>query len=58
MVNSYGRIIGAWIGTVICDYDWKKAFSFCGVIFLILSLGLFIISQKYYSTKLMIVEQH
>ena len=58
MVNSYGRIVGAWIGTVLCDNNWKKAFSFCGIIFLILSFGLFIIPQKYYSTKYMIVEQN
>jgi len=58
IVKSYGRIIGAWIGTVIFDDNWKKAFSCCGIIFLILSLGLFIIPQKYYSTKYMIVEQH
>jgi hypothetical protein len=57
MVTSYGRIVGAWIGTVIFDNEWKKAFSCCGVIFLILSVGLFIIPQKYYSTKYMLVEQ-
>ena len=57
MVTSYGRIVGAWIGTVICDNDWKKAFSCCGIIFLLLSFGLFIIPQKYYSTKYMLVEQ-
>ena len=58
IVKSYGRIIGAWIGTVIFDDNWKKAFSCCGIIFLILTLGFFIIPQKYYSTKYMIVEQH
>ena len=57
MVTSYGRIVGAWIGTVIFDNEWKKAFSCCGVIFLVLSVGLFIIPQKYYSTKYMLVEQ-
>ena len=25
MVTSYGRIVGAWIGTVIFDNEWKKA---------------------------------
>ena len=56
MVTSYGRIVGAWIGTVIFNNDWKKAFGCCGIIFLILSFGLFIIPQKYFSTKYMIVE--
>ena len=56
MVTSYGRIVGAWIGTVIFNNEWKKAFSCCGIIFLTLSFGLFIIPQKYYSTKYMIVE--
>ena len=56
MVTSYGRIVGAWIGTVIFDNEWKKAFFCCGIIFLTLSFGLFIIPQKYYSTKYMIVE--
>ena len=58
IVKPYGRIIGAWIGTVIFDDDWKKSFFYCGIIFLVLSLELFIIPQKYYSTKYMIVEQH
>ena len=58
MVTSYGRIVGAWIGTVIFDNEWKKAFSCCGVIFFVLSFGLFLIPQKYYSTKFMLVEQH
>ena len=58
MVTSYGRIVGAWIGTVIFDNEWKKAFSCCGVIFFVLSFGLFLIPQKYYSTKYMLVEQH
>ena len=58
MVTSYGRIVGAWIGTVIFDNEWKKAFSFCGVIFFVLSFGLFLIPQKYFSTKYMLVEQH
>ena len=57
MVTSYGRIVGAWIGTVIFENEWKKAFTCCGIIFLILSIGLFIIPQKYYSTKYMLVEQ-
>ena len=56
MVTSYGRIVGAWIGTVIFNNEWKKAFFCCGIIFLTLSFGLFIIPQKYYSTKYMIVE--
>ena len=57
MVTSYGRIVGAWIGTVIFENEWKQAFTCCGIIFLILSIGLFIIPQKYYSTKYMLVEQ-
>ena len=57
MVTSYGRILGAWIGTVVFNNEWKKAFSCCGIIFFTLSLGLFSIPQKYYSTKYMIVEQ-
>ena len=57
MVTSYGRIVGAWIGTVIFKNDWKKAFVCCGLIIISLSLGLFSIPQKYYSTKYMIVEQ-
>ena len=57
MVTSYGRIVGAWIGTLIFENDWKKAFSLCGIIFFLLSFGLFIIPQKYYSTKYMLVEQ-
>ena len=56
MVTSYGRIVGAWIGTVIFNNEWKKAFFCCGIIFLSLSFGLFIIPQKYYSTKYMFVE--
>ena len=58
MVTSYGRIVGAWIGTVIFNNEWKKAFSFCGVIFFVLSFALFLIPQKYFSTKYMLVEQH
>ena len=57
MATSYGRILGAWIGTVIFNNGWKKAFVCCGIIFFILSFGLFIIPQKYYSTKYMIVEE-
>ena len=57
MVTSYGRIVGAWIGTVVFNNDWKKAFTCCGFIFLALSFALFIIPQKYYSTKYMLVEQ-
>ena len=57
MVISYGRIIGACLGTVIFNNEWKKAFSCCGGIFLILSFCLFIIPQKYFSTKYMIVEK-
>ena len=57
MVKPYGRIIGAWISTVIFDNDWKKASFYCGIIFFILSFCLFIIPQKYYSTKYMVVEE-
>ena len=57
MVTSYGRIVGAWIGTVVFNNHWRKAFSCCGVIFFSLSFGLFSIPQKYYSTKYMIVQQ-
>ena len=57
MVTSYGRILGAWIGTVVFNNEWKKAFTCCGLMFFSLSAGLFCIPQKYYSTKYMIVEQ-
>ena len=57
MAISLGMIIGAWIGTVLFNNEWKKAFICCGIIFIILSLSLFSIPQKYYSTKFMIVEQ-
>ena len=57
MVTSYGRIVGAWIGTVIFNNEWKKAFSCCGIIIISLSACLFMVPQKYYSTKYMIVEQ-
>ena len=57
MVTSYGRIVGAWIGTVLFNNEWKKAFVCCGMIFFALSFGLFIVPQKYYSTKYMFVEQ-
>ena len=57
MVTSYGRIVGAWIGTVMFDNDWKKAFACCGIIFFSLSFCLFVVPQKYYSTKYMFVEQ-
>ena len=57
MVTSYGRIVGAWIGTVIFENEWKKAFMCCGLIFFVLSISLFAIPQKYYSTKYMFVEQ-
>ena len=57
MAISIGMIVGAWIGTVLFNNDWKKSFICCGVIFLILSVSLFIIPQKYFSTKYMIVEQ-
>ena len=57
MVSSLGRIIGAWIGTVIFKNDWKKAFICCGLIFFILSFLLFVIPQKYFSTRYMFIEQ-
>jgi MFS family permease len=57
MAISLGMIIGAWIGTVLFNNEWKKAFICCGIIFIILSLSLFSVPQKYYSTKFMIVEQ-
>ena len=57
MVTSYGRIVGAWIGTVIFNNEWKKAFTCCGIIFFSLSFSLFAVPQKYYSTKYMFVEQ-
>ena len=57
MAISIGMIVGAWIGTVLFDYIWKKAFVCCGIIFIVLSFSLFSVPQKYYSTKYMIVEQ-
>ena len=57
MANSFGMIIGAWIGTVVFKNEWKKSFICCGFIFILLSSSLFIVPQKYYSTKYMIVEQ-
>ena len=57
MAISIGMIVGAWIGTVLFNNDWKKSFICCGVIFLMLAASLFIIPQKYFSTKYMIVEQ-
>jgi MFS family permease len=57
MVTSYGRIVGAWIGTVLFNNEWKRAFVCCGFIFFVLSFSLFSIPQKYYSTKYMFVEQ-
>ena len=58
MAISVGMIIGAWIGTVLFNNNWKKSFICCGFLFLILSGSLFVIPQKYYSTKYMIVEQN
>ncbi len=57
MAISIGMIVGAWIGTVLFDNNWKKAFVCCGIIFIVLSFSLFSVPQKYYSTKYMIVEQ-
>ena len=57
MAISIGMILGAWIGTVLCKNNWKKAFLFCGFIFISLSISLFLIPQKYFSTKYMIVEE-
>ena len=57
MAISIGMIVGAWIGTVLFNNDWKKSFICCGLIFLMLAASLFIIPQKYFSTKYMIVEQ-
>ena len=57
MAISVGMIIGAWIGTVLFNNDWKKSFICCGFIFIFLSFLLFTIPQKYYSTKYMIVEE-
>ena len=57
MVSSYGRIVGAGIGTIIFQNDWKKAFICCGVFFLILSICIFAVPQKYFSTKYMFVEK-
>lgn len=56
MAISIGMILGAWI-TVLYKNNWKKAFIFCGFIFLSLSISLFLIPQKYFSTKYMIVEE-
>ena len=57
MAISMGMILGAWIGTVIFNNDWKKSFICEGLIFIGLSASLFAVPQKYYSTKYMIVEQ-
>ena len=57
MVSSYGRIVGAGIGTIIFKNDWQKAFICCGVFFLILSFCIFAVPQKYFSTKYMFVEK-
>ena len=57
MAISMGMIIGAWIGTVLFNNNWKKSFICCGFIFIMLSASLFAVPQKYYSTKYMIVEQ-
>jgi MFS family permease len=57
MAISLGMILGAWIGTVLFKNNWKKAFVCCGCIFIIVSVNLFLIPQKYFSTKYMIVEQ-
>ena len=57
MAISIGMVVGAWIGTVLFKNDWKKSFICCGMIFLMLAVSLFIIPQKYFSTKYMIVEQ-
>ena len=57
MAISMGMILGAWIGTVLFNNNWKKSFICCGFIFIMLSASLFAVPQKYYSTKYMIVEQ-
>jgi MFS family permease len=57
MAISMGMILGAWIGTVLFNNDWKKSFICEGLIFIGLSASLFAVPQKYYSTKYMIVEQ-
>ena len=57
MAISMGMILGAWIGTVLFNNDWKKSFICEGLIFIGLSASLFVVPQKYYSTKYMIVEQ-
>ena len=57
MAISMGMILGAWIGTVLFNNNWKKSFICEGLIFIGLSASLFAVPQKYYSTKYMIVEQ-
>ena len=57
MAISIGMILGAWIGTVLFNNNWKKSFICEGLIFIGLSASLFAVPQKYYSTKYMIVEQ-
>ena len=57
MAISIGMILGAWIGTVLFNNNWKKSFVCEGLIFIGLSVSLFAVPQKYYSTKYMIVEQ-
>ena len=57
MAISVGMILGAWIGTVLFNNNWKKSFICEGLIFIGLSASLFAVPQKYYSTKYMIVEQ-
>ena len=56
MTISVGMIIGAWIGIVVFKNNWKKSFVCCGVIFIGLSVSLFPVPQKYFSTKYIIVE--
>ena len=58
MVNTYGRIIGSGLGTIIFKNEWKKAFICCGITFEILALLIIIFPQKYFSTKYMFVEKH
>ena len=57
MVNSYGRVIGSGLGTIIFHNEWKKAFICCGIFFEVLALSIIIIPQKYFSTKYMFVEK-
>lgn len=57
IIESYGKVIGAFMGTNLFENDWKKSLAVSGLFFFALGVLFFFIPSYYFTTKYVLAEK-